>query len=114
MEKYKSSYYQWKQIELLISPKTLTCGRARRDTREFINRLIWVLRADSPCCSLPKDFVSWHTIYNNFRKWSQESVMENIFKKFTVNTEETTQIQIDSTHMKVHHHSGGIKKGNTE
>lgn len=110
MEKYKLSDYQWKQIEPLIPPKTSTCGRARRDPRELINGIIWVLRTGSPWCGLPKEYGSWHTIYNNFRKWSQEGVMEKIFEKFTANTQETTQIQIDSTYVKVHQHSGGSKK----
>lgn len=37
-----------------------------------------------------KKYGSWHTIYNNFRKWSQEGIIEKIFEKFTPNLEEIT------------------------
>ena len=42
----------------------------------------------------------WHTVYNNFRKWTQQGIMSEIFNKFTPNTEETAELQIDSTYIK--------------
>lgn len=65
MEKYKLTDYQWKQIEPLIPPKTSKCGRARRNPRELIDAIIWVLRTGSPWCALPKEYGSYHTVYNN-------------------------------------------------
>lgn len=110
MEKYKLSDYQWEQIKNFFPPKTSKCGRARRDPRELMNAIIWVLRTGSPWCALPLEYGSWHTVYNNFRKWSQEGVMEKIFKKFALNPEITTEIQIDATYVKAHQHSAGAKK----
>ncbi|MCI8628244.1 MAG: transposase [Firmicutes bacterium] len=37
---------------------------------ELLNAIIWVLRKGSPWCVLPKKYGYWHTVYNNFRKWS--------------------------------------------
>lgn len=110
MEKYELTDYQWNLIEPLIPPKTSTCGRARRNPRELINSIIWVLRTGSPWCALPQEYGPWHTAYNNFRKWSKEGIIAKIFENFLPDCEQTTQIQIDSTYVKAHQHSSGAKK----
>ena len=61
-------------------------------------------------CALPKKYSSWHMVYNNFRKWPQQSVMEKIFNYFCANAKGYSQIQIDSTYVKAHQHSAGAKK----
>lgn len=110
MQKWELSDYQWEQIKDFFPPKTSKCGRARRDPRELLNAIIWVLRTGSPWCALPEKYGSWHTVYNNFRKWSQEGVIEKIFHYFCSNSKEYSQIQIDSTYIKAHQHSAGAKK----
>lgn len=92
----------------MISPKTSKCSRARRNLRELIDAIIWVLRTGSPWCALPKKYSSYHTVYNNFREWSQEGVIAKIFEKFAPNQQETSQIQIDATYVKAHQE---LKKG---
>lgn len=111
MSKYELTDYQWNQIKDLIPPKTSKCGRARRNPRELMNAIIWVLRTGSPWCALPEKYGPWHTVYNNFRKWTQQGIMSEFFNKFTPNTEEITELQIDSTYIKAHKHSAGAKKG---
>ena len=110
MEKQELSDYQWEQIKDFFPPKTSKCGRARRDPRELLNAILWVLRTGSPWCALPKEYGPWHTVYNNFRKWSQEGIIEKIFNYFCANAKEASQIQIDSTYIKAHQHSAGAKK----
>ena len=111
MEKYELSDYQWEQIKNFIPAKTSKCGRARRDPRELINAIVWVLRTGSPWCALPEKYGNWHTAYNNFRKWTQEGVMAKIFEAFAPKEDETAELQIDSTYVKAHQHSAGAKKG---
>ena len=111
MCKYELTDYQWNKIKDLIPPKTSTCGRARRDPRELMNAIIWVLRTGAPWCELPKKYGPWHTAYNNFRKWTCEGIIEKIFKRFSPLAEETMEFQIDSTYVKAHQHSAGAKKG---
>lgn len=110
MQKYEISDYQWSQIKDFIPPKTSKCGRARRDPRELINAIIWVLRTGSPWCALPEKYGPWHTAYNNFRKWTKEGVITKIFEMFAAKSYECKQIQIDSTYIKAHQHSAGAKK----
>ena len=114
MCKYELTDYQWSQIKDLIPPKTSTCGRARRDPRELLNAIIWVLRTGAPWCELPEKYGPWHTAYNNFRKWTREGVLENIFKKFASLAEDADEVQIDSTYVKAHQHSAGAKKGDLQ
>ncbi len=114
MENYEISDYQWKQIKDLIPPKTSKCGRARRDPRELMNAIVWVLRTGAPWCALPEKYGPWHTAYNNFRKWTNQGVIEKIFQEFAAKPEECTEIQIDSTYVKAHQHSSGAKKKNPQ
>ena len=111
MSNYELTDYQWSQIQDLFPPKTSKCGRARRDPRELLNAIIWVIRTGAPWCALPEKYGPWHTVYNNFRKWTNAGVIEKIFERFTPNAEQTTELQIDSTYVKVHQHSAGAKKG---
>ena len=90
--------------------KTSKCGRAKRDPGQLLNAMIWGLKTASPWCALPEKYGSWHTVYNNFRKWSQQCVMEKIFHYFCFNAKDFSQIQIDSTYIKAHQHSAGAKK----
>lgn len=68
------------------------------------------MRTNSPWCFLHKDYGSYRTVYNNFRKWSQEGIITKIFEKFAPNPQEISQIQIDATYVKAHQHSAGAKK----
>ncbi len=111
MSNYELTDYQWSQISDLFPPKTSKCGRARRDPRELVNAILWVLRTGSPWCALPKKYGPWHTAYNNFRKWTDDCVIAKIFERFSPNADETTELQIDGTYIKAHQHIGVAKKG---
>ena len=108
------SNYQWEQIREVIPPKKSKCGRARREPRELINAIIWVLRTGSPWCALPEKYGNWHTAYNNFRKWTKEGIIAKIFETIIPKAEETDELQMDSTYVKAHQHSAGAKKGDTK
>ena len=71
------------------------------------------MRTGSPWCALSEKYGSWHTVYNNFRKWLQEEIIEKIFNYFCANAKKASQIQIDSTYVKVHQHSARAKKTET-
>lgn len=111
MEKYELSDYQWEQIKDFIPPKTSKCGRPRRDPRELINAVVWVLRTGAPWRALPKEYGNHHTAYNNFVKWTKEGVMAKIFEEVAPEPDETDELQMDSTYVKAHQHSTGAKKG---
>lgn len=64
MSSYELTDYQWNQIKDLFPPRTSKCERARRDHRELINSIIWVLCTGAPLCALPERYGPWHTVYN--------------------------------------------------
>ncbi len=110
MQKWELSDYQWEQMKQFFPTKNSKCERARRDSTQLLNVMIWVLRTGSPWCALPKKYGFWHTVYNKFRKWSQQGIIEKIFHYFCFNTKDFSQMQIDSTYIKAHQHSTGAKK----
>ena len=100
---YEISYY-------FIPPKTSKCGRARREPRVLMNAIVWVLRTGAPWCVLPEKYGPWHMAYNNFRKWTNQGVIEKIFETFATKPEKCSKIQINLTYVKAHQQSAGVKK----
>jgi transposase len=82
----------------------------RRDPRELINAIVWVARTGSPWCELPEEYGPHTTAYNNFRKWTDDGTIGQIFAKVSPKSEETTEIQLEGTYVKAHQHSAGVKK----
>ena len=79
MQKWELSDCQWEQIKDFFPPKTSKCGSERRDPRELLKAIIWVLRIDSPWCAIPEKYGSWHTVYNNFRNGHNKALWRKFF-----------------------------------
>ena len=110
MQKWELNNYQWEQMKQFFPTKNSKCERARRAPTQLLNAMIWVLKTASPWYALPEKYGSWHTVYNNFRKWSQQDIIEKIFHYFCFNAKDFSQMQIDSTYIKAHQHSARAKK----
>ena len=68
---------EWGLIEDMF-PEAAPTGRPRRDPRELINGMFWILRTGSPWRDLPPDFGPWKTVYNTFDRWRADGTLEEI------------------------------------
>ena len=101
---------EWERIEPLL-PKQGKMGRPRKDTRELVDAMLWIFRTGAPWRDLPEYYGPWKTVYNNFQRWRDAGVWENILRNLNPDPEPPWQIMVDSTSVKAHQHSAGAKKG---
>ena len=101
---------EWARIEPLL-PKQGKMGRPRKDARELVDAMLWIFKTGAPWRDLPEYYGPWKTVYNNFLRWRDAGVWENILKNLNPDPEPPWQIMIDSTSVKAHQHSAGAKKG---
>ncbi len=74
---------QWEIIKKLIPvPKRRADGkgRPRRDDREVLNGILWVLRTGAPWHDLPERYPSYQTCHRRFQEWVRSGVLKAILK----------------------------------
>lgn len=108
IKRYELTDEEWERIEKLIPKNKM--GRPRKDDRLILNGMIWLARSGAGWEDMPERYGSWKTVYSRFCKWRDDGTLLNIFK--TLNEDaDMENLSIDSTTIKVHSHSLGLKKG---
>ena len=72
---------QWTRLKPLIVSSSSRCdprGRPRRNPREVIDGIVWILRTGAPWKDLPDRYPPYQTCHRWFQKWSKEGVFEEI------------------------------------
>jgi transposase len=107
---------QWEKLEPLLPAQKPETGRPRKDHRQIINGILWILRTGAPWRDLPERYGPWQTVYSRFNKWREEGLWEELFKQVQTEADEQGNIQweihfVDSTMIRAHQHAAGAKKG---
>ena len=101
---------QWRAIEPLCPGGSTAPGRTGRDTRLFLEAVLWVVRTDAPWRDLPPEFGNWNSTFRRFRRWVQADVFKRIFDVLS-DEPDMEYAMIDATIVKVHRHGMGAKGG---
>ena len=109
-KRHSVSDEEWKRIEPLL-PQQKEFGRPSIDRRKLIDAMLWIFKTGAPWRDLPEHHGNWKTVYNNFCRWRDLGVWENVLKNINEQKEIPWQVQIDSTSVRAHQHSAGAKKG---
>jgi transposase len=67
-------------VEDLFPPPART-GRPRRDRREILDGILWILRAGAPWRDLPSEFGPWATVWDLFDTWNREGRLDTILSR---------------------------------
>ena len=54
--------------------------RPRRAARKQVDAMQWIFRTGAPWRDLPEYYGPWKTVYNNFQRWRDAGVWENILR----------------------------------
>jgi transposase len=109
--RYELSDDEWDQVkDLLPIEQTGKRGRPKKDNRGMLNAMIWLARSGAPWRDLPERFGPWESVYSRFRKWLDDSILDNIFRVYALEAE-LSELSLDSTIVRAHQHSAGAKKG---
>ena len=87
-------------------------GVIRADDRKVLSGIIYVIRNGLQWADAPADYGPHKTLYNRFRRWSENGVFECIFEELAKPEDEDDEVlMIDATHLKAHRTASSLKKG---
>ena len=103
----------WDMIKDILPGTNGNMGRPAKDTRKFINAVLWIIRTGAPWRDLPSEYGDWKNTNRRFCRWRNKGVWEQILE--TVKTHDNSElIIIDSTYCKCHQHASGARGGSQE
>ena len=94
MRRHELNDAQWELIRDVI-PQGSGMGRPRRDDREMLNAMMWILRTGAPWRDLPTYYGPWESAYARFRKWRDEGVIDKIVDRLQLHLAEQGRIDVD-------------------
>ncbi len=62
-------------------PKPKKTGRPRRDARQMVDAILWILRTGSPWRDLPEEFGPWQSAWRLFDQWNGNGTLDSVLKK---------------------------------
>lgn len=80
MLRHRLTDQQWDLVQDLFSPPART-GRPRRDRREILNAIFWILRTGAPWRDLPEQYGPWATVWDLFDKWNGDGTLDAILSR---------------------------------
>lgn len=88
-------------------------GRPRRDDREVLSGILWVLRTGAPWKDLPERYPPYQTCHRRFQEWVHSGVMEQILRALAEDLHQRGKLDlsecfIDGTFVLA---KGGIRAG---
>lgn len=86
---------QWKIVEPLVTMKPAETGRPRRNAREMLNGILWILRTGAPWRDLPERFGPWETVYWYFNEWRSTGTYDRILEALQVRLDREGRIDWD-------------------
>ena len=91
---------QWKRLKHLISSSNRKHdgrGRPRREPRDVLNGILWVLRTGAPWKDMPQRYPPYQTCHRWFQKWCQQGVFDKILRALAEDLYERGGIDIRET-----------------
>src|SRR4051812_27983941 len=82
-----------------------------KDTRLFIDAVLWIAKTGVPWRDLPERFGNWNSVWRRLDRWSKKGVWRRVFE--ALRDPDLEWLILDSTVIRAHPHAAGAKKGPT-
>lgn len=103
---------EWAFFEPFVVRSSGRSGRPPSDHRRMLDGVFWIARTGVPWRDLHEHFGKWLSVYRQFRRWTLFGVWDAMMAALnTADAAPSSVIMVDSTIVRAHQHSGGIKKG---
>ena len=88
-------------------------GIPRVDDRRVLSGIIFINRNGLRWCDAPREYGPHKTLYNRWKRWSDNGVFSRIMMGLVAERAEHTTIMIDATYLKAHRTASSlrVKKG---
>ena len=112
MKRHELTKEQWERVKAVLPAKrTGKRGRPRKDDRNMLNGMLWIVRSGAQWRELPEAYGPWQSVYARFAKWRDDGTLEVIFRALSADAD-MENLSLDSTCIKVHESAnGGGKNG---
>ena len=90
---------QWLLIEPLFDkpPVVATRGRPRRDERQVMNGVLWILRSGARWADLPERFPPYQTCHRRFQEWVKDGRLRKILETLAQDLLERGKLDLSET-----------------
>lgn len=91
-------------------------GKPRVDDRRVLSGIIFVNRNGLRWCDAPREYGPAKTLYNRWKRWSDNGVFARIMFGLAAESAEHKTIMIDATYLKAHRTASSlrVKKGGVD
>lgn len=88
-------------------------GKPRVDDRRVLSGIIFINRNGLRWCDAPQEYGPAKTLYNRWKRWSENGVFARIMMGLAAESAEHKTIMIDATYLKAHRTASSlrVKKG---
>ena len=107
MARYDLTDSEWSVIEPLLPMDRR--GPKRKNNRQILNGIFYILRAGCPWRDLPERFGPYTTVYNRFNRWRKAGIWDKLMDAI-IKAHNSEMQMIDSSIVRVHQHASGVKK----
>ncbi len=109
-ERFVINDRSWAAIEPLVPGTVRDRGVTAKDTRLFLEAVLWRVRVGGPWRDLPPGFGSWNSVFRGFRRWAKKGVFQRIFEAVSGDPD-FEYVLIDGTIISAHQKASGAKGG---
>ena len=109
-ERFAITDRMWEIIEPVVPGTARDPGVTAKDTRLFLEAVLWRVRVGAPWRDLPSEFGAWNSVFRRFRRWAQAGVFQRIFEVASGDPDFEYAL-IDGTIINVHQKASGAKGG---
>lgn len=91
---------QWEIIEPLLSQGKSgpgLKGRPRRNNREVLEGILWILRTGARWKDLPREFPAYQTCHRRFGEWIRDGTLKNILLAIVADLQDRGGIDLSET-----------------
>ena len=112
MDRGDLSNAEWAIVGPLLPSERGRWARPARDTRRFLNGMLYVLRVGCPWCDMHERYGKWNSVYVRFRRWAEQGVWDAMLETLVeLGLTDNWQHMIDSTTIRGHSQAAGARGG---
>ncbi len=109
-ERFVINDRSWAAIEPLVPGTVRDRGVTAKDTRLFLEAVLWRVRVGGPWRDLPPGFGAWNSVFRRFLRWAEKGVFQRIFEAVSGDPD-FEYVLIDGTIISAHQKASGAKGG---
>ena len=94
MRRHELTDEQWELLKGMLPPRSAR-GRPRRNLRQVLNAIFWLLRTGAPWRDLPDRYGPWQSAYHWFNRWRRDGTWDRMLQALQIRLDREGRIDWD-------------------